>query len=177
VNPDARSSGRVPARFTCLVFEPPLTSPLDIRVKQLLGPAKLLWASPCSLVGLAFAAVTLLSGGKARWSAGALEVTYRERQVSCGELARKLPVRGIVFGHVILAVTDEELAIIGAHERVHVQQYERWGPLFFPAYVLSSVWQLIQGRSPYWHNGFEVQARALSTCAARPKVGAREKGR
>ena len=136
-------------------------------VKQLLRLAKLLWALPCTVVGFVFAGVALLAGGKATWSAGVLEVTYRERQVSCGRLARRLPFRGIVFGHVILAVTREELAIIGAHERVHVQQYERWGLLMFPAYGLSSLWQLIRGRSSYWNNYFEAQARALSDCAPR----------
>lgn len=121
-----------------------------------------LWASPCSAVGLALAVLALLAGGRARWSAGALEVTYRESEAQCGRLARKLPFRGIVFGHVILAVTRDELRQIGPHERVHVQQYERWGPLFFLAYGASSLWQLLRGRSAYWDNHFEVQARALS---------------
>jgi hypothetical protein len=48
------------------------------------------------------------------------------------------------------------------HERVHVQQYERWGPLFFFAYAASGIWQLLHGRSAYRDNHFEVQARALS---------------
>jgi hypothetical protein len=126
-----------------------------------------LWASPCSVVGLALAAFPLAAGGKAKWSQGALEVTYRQSNAHCGRFARALPFRGIVFGHVILAVTREELAVIGVHERVHVEQYERWGPLFFLAYGASSLWQLVGGRNPYWHNHFEVQAReraATSQC-------------
>ncbi len=121
---------------------------------------KHLWAAPCSAVGLALAAIALALGGRARVSEGALEVTYRDSPGHCGRLASKLPFRAIVFGHVILAVTREELQRIGPHERVHVEQYERWGPLFFAAYGLSSLWQLARGRSPYWHNHFEVQARA-----------------
>jgi hypothetical protein len=136
-------------------------------MKQLLGLAKLVWASPCTVVGIVFAGLPLLAGGTARWSAGALEVSYRERQASCGRLTRRLPFRAIVLGHVIVAVTREELAVIGPHERVHVQQYERWGPLFFMAYGLSSVWQLVRGRSPYRDNHFEVQARALSDGGSR----------
>jgi hypothetical protein len=124
-----------------------------------LTTAKLLWASPCSVVGVLLAAIPVALGGRAVWRRGALEVTYRQRLVGCGKLARSLPFRGIVFGHVILAVTDEELHRIGPHERVHVAQYERWGPLFFPAYGLSSLWQLLRGRSPYRSNHFEVQAR------------------
>jgi hypothetical protein len=113
------------------------------------------------VVGLAVAAIPLSLGGRARVSAGVLEVTYRERPDDCGRLASKLAFRAIVFGHVILAVTREELQRIGPHERVHVGQYERWGPLFFLAYGMSSLWQLLRGRSPYWHNHFEVQARKL----------------
>ena len=121
--------------------------------------AKLLWAAPCSAVGVLLAAIPLALGGKAAWRRGALEVTYRQGEAGCGKLARALPFRGIVFGHVILAITEEELLRIGPHERVHVQQYERWGPIFFLAYGLSSLWQLLRGRSPYWDNHFEIQAR------------------
>ena len=127
-----------------------------------LTASKLLWAMPCSAIGLGLAAFALVAGGKAKWSAGALEVTYRDSRASCGKLAQTLPFRGIVFGHVILAVTQEELATIGAHERVHVEQYERWGPFFLIAYVASSLWQLLRRRSPYWHNYFEIQARERS---------------
>ncbi len=123
---------------------------------------KFLWASPCSAIGIVLAGIALALGGRAKWSAGALEVTYRHSLASCGNLAGRLPFRGIVFGHVILAVTGEELRTIGPHERVHVEQYERWGPLFFLAYGASSLWQLINGRSAYWHNYFEVQARERS---------------
>lgn len=125
--------------------------------------ATLIWASPCSAIGLALASITVLAGGKAKWSSGALEVSFRDSLASCGARARTFPFRGIVFGHVILAVTREELLSIGPHERVHVAQYERWGPLFFLAYGASSLWQLALGRPPYWSNHFEVQARALST--------------
>ena len=104
----------------------------------------------------------LVLGGKATWSDGALEVTYRDSVSACGRFARRLPFRGIVFGHVILAVTAEELRYIGAHERVHVEQYGRWGPFFLPAYAASSLWQLLRGRDAYWHNHFEVDARRRS---------------
>lgn len=141
-------------------------------MKHWLEIVGLLWASPCSAVGLVLAAIPLLVGGQARWSSGALEVTYRESQAACGRFAREFPFRGIVFGHVILAVTREELRIIGPHERVHVQQYECWGPLFFLAYGASSIWQLVRGRSAYWDNHFEVQARARSAQTLRRERGA-----
>jgi len=130
--------------------------------------ARLLWAFPCTAVGLIAAIVLLALGGTASWTGGALEVTYRQHLASCGKLARHLAFRGIVFGHVILAVTDEELKRIGPHERVHVEQYECWGPLFFVAYPASSLWQLLRGRSPYWCNYFEVQARQRSETSGGP---------
>jgi hypothetical protein len=124
------------------------------------------------MVGLVLAALPLCLGGSARWSACALEVTYRPNQAGCGKLANWLPFRAIAFGHVIIAVTQQELAVLGPHERVHVEQYESWGPLFFLAYPAASVWQLLNGRDPYWHNYFEVQARHRSNEARSAHPGA-----
>lgn len=121
--------------------------------------AKLLWASPCSIVGLVPSVLVILLGGKARRKDGALEVTFRKRVSNCGKAAKSLRFRGITFGHIIIAVTEEELERLRAHELVHVRQYERWGIFFFPAYLGSSIWQLLRGRKPYWDNHFEVQAR------------------
>jgi hypothetical protein len=73
---------------------------------------------------------------------------------------------------VILAITEEELAVIGPHERVHVEQYERWGALFFLAYGASSLRQLVGGRNPYWHNHFEVQARERANPRQCPETAA-----
>ena len=129
---------------------------------------KVCWAAPCTAIGLLLACIPLALGGKARLHTGAIEVCYRERIADCGQVARTLPFRGIVFGHVILAVSNEELLRIGPHERVHVQQYERWGIAFFIAYPLSSVWQLLCGRHPYRDNHFEVEARMHSMVVTGP---------
>jgi hypothetical protein len=123
---------------------------------------KRLWALPCSAIGLLAALVPLGMGGRAQWHRGALEVIYRPCQADCGPRVHGLPFRAIVFGNVILAVSGEELQRLGPHERVHVAQYERWGPLFLLAYPASSLWQLLRGRDPYWDNAFEVQARKLA---------------
>jgi hypothetical protein len=122
---------------------------------------KLLWALPCTAIGLLIALLPLAKGGRARWSAGAFEVVYRSRAEDCGPRIRALPFRAIVFGHVILSVSAEELQRIGPHERVHVAQYERWGVFFLLAYPASSLWQWLRGRNPYRDNVFEVQARRL----------------
>ena len=47
-----------------------------------------------------------------------------------------------------------------AHERVHVRQCERWGPLFVPAYLGVSLWLMARGRDAYRDNPFEVEAYA-----------------
>ncbi|HEY8102435.1 MAG TPA: signal peptide prediction [Burkholderiaceae bacterium] len=125
--------------------------------------AKLLWASPCSLVGLIFGAIVLLCGGSVGRSSGTLEITFRTSQAPGRTLARWLPFRAITLGHVIIAITRQELDLLRAHERVHVHQYERWGIFFFVAYAASSAWQLISGRNAYWDNYFEVEARLRST--------------
>ena len=118
----------------------------------------LLWALPCSLVGLVLALPLFMAKGRARVVDGIFEVVLRP---SGGAFAW-LRFRCITFGHVILAVDGQELARVRAHEQVHVRQYERWGLLFFVLYAGSSLWQLLRGRSPYWHNHFEVQARERS---------------
>jgi hypothetical protein len=111
------------------------------------------------MIGLLFTLMLLALGGRAKWASGALEVAYRPRLAQCGRRAQRLPFRAIVFGHVILAVTQEELRDLGPHERVHVAQCERWGALFLLAYPAASLWQWLRGRDPYWDNPFEVEAR------------------
>lgn len=67
-------------------------------------------------------------------------------------------VSAITFGHTILGRDAEVLAACREHEWVHVRQYQRWGPLFGPAYILSSVCAFLQGKRPYRDNHFEREA-------------------
>jgi hypothetical protein len=48
------------------------------------------------------------------------------------------------------------------HELVHVRQYERWGPLFVPAYLASSAIIWLRGGDPYRDNPFEREAYAVA---------------
>jgi hypothetical protein len=132
------------------------------KIQSILQIAKLAWASPCSVVGLLFAVVVILLGGRAIRSSTTLEVTFRDSQAPRSRLMRLLPFRAITLGHVIIAITRQELEHLRDHERIHVHQYERWGIFFFVAYVASSGWQLLRGRRAYWDNCFEVEARLLS---------------
>lgn len=122
--------------------------------------ASMLWPSLYSLLGLSFGAAICACGGRMRREGRTLEFTWRASALRFGPRVRRFPFRAITLGHVILAFSQDELAGLRAHEHVHVRQYERWGPLFAPAYFASSAWQWLRGRDPYWDNPFEKQARA-----------------
>jgi len=73
-----------------------------------------------------------------------------------------LRLSAVTLGHVVLGASGPRLDALRAHERVHVRQYERWGPLFLPAYALSSLGQVVHGGHWYRDNDFERQARDLA---------------
>ncbi|MGD0463307.1 MAG: hypothetical protein ABSB74_12555 [Tepidisphaeraceae bacterium] len=124
-----------------------------------------LWAFPVTALGLLVAAIAVLSGGEARVVDGVLEVCggatdfYLRRIVG---LVMRGGASAMTLGHVVLARNSELLLITRAHERVHVRQCERWGPLFIPAYLFASLWAWVTGRRPYKDNFFERQAFQLA---------------
>jgi hypothetical protein len=123
-----------------------------------------LWAAPCTAVGLLVAAsATVLL--RSRWQVvdGVIEVAlFRHSSVRPRPRRGALPFVAITVGHVILGLDAPTLTRWRVHEQVHVRQYERWGVLFFLAYPLASLWQLVRGRRAYLDNPFEVQAREQS---------------
>jgi len=121
-----------------------------------------LWAVPYTLVGLLLGGVAVLLGATLRRHHGVIEVYGGRAGAAIAQLPRALGFSAMTLGHVILAVDRSALAQLRRHEHVHVRQYERWGPLFLPAYLLSSVLQLLRGRNPYRENHFERQAYALA---------------
>ena len=84
-------------------------------------------------------------------------------------LERAVPGKGgadaLTLGHVILGQTAESLRRNRDHERVHVRQCERWGPLFLPAYLAAGLWAAARGRDSWADNPFE--RAALEPPAAR----------
>jgi hypothetical protein len=117
-----------------------------------------LWAGPNSLVGLAGAATARTR--PVRWR-GVLLI-----ENSRSGLARFLAWRGfgaITLGHVIIAgeLLDDHLL---AHELAHVRQHERWGPLFYPAYLLASV--AGYRRNPFEHAAERAALRVLAAGGA-----------
>lgn len=118
--------------------------------------ARWLWASPNTLIGLALGLLLLPFGARLRIVDGVIEIAARRAPPR-----RRWPFTAITFGHVVLGSNAGELQRLRAHERVHVRQCERWGPLFLPAYLLAGAWQWVCGRDAYWDNPFEVEARRL----------------
>jgi hypothetical protein len=64
----------------------------------------------------------------------------------------------MTLGHVVIARDRSLLDRTREHERVHVRQYERWGPLFIPAYLTLSLLMRLRGRRAYEDNPFEREA-------------------
>ena len=113
---------------------------------------RVLWAAPWSVFG------------------ALLGLTFRSRRMHRGVVLcegaswpRRVGwrYRAITFGHVVLCV-DEIDDLTFAHELAHVRQYERWGPLFVPAYLFASLAARLRGNNAYRDNHFEVAAREVT---------------
>lgn len=123
-------------------------------------PLLYLWASPASLLGLLPLPLVLLQGGKVQCVRGVAEIH--------GGIVTKLLTRGMpwmrfgasamTLGHVVWGQDARCLERSRDHEHVHVRQYERWGPLFIPAYLVASLIAWRRGLDPYMDNPFEVEA-------------------
>ncbi len=118
----------------------------------------ILWASPYTLLGLGIGLVGLCSGGRGRVRGGVIEFYGG----AVKRFVKLLPggqfTLAITFGHTILGQTAAALDVAREHERVHVRQYERWGPLMGPAYLGCSLVLWLMGRRPYRDNPFEREA-------------------
>lgn len=130
---------------------------------------RLVWAGPATVCGLMLASLALWRGRIAVVD-GVLEV---HGPAIAWMLSHVVPLRGgaasITFGHVVIGRDAACLACTRAHERVHVRQYERWGPAFIPAYVIAGLSAAVRGRHPYFANPFEIEAfRAEVRRASQP---------
>jgi hypothetical protein len=116
-----------------------------------------LWALPVTLLGLLLAALLGLSAGlRWQWRAGVLELLPRREP----RWLRRLNIDAIALGELVIARNAALMQSLRSHERVHVAQARRWGPLFLLAYPLASLICWLRGQQPYWDNRFEREARA-----------------
>ncbi len=117
-----------------------------------------LWASPATFLGLVVAGA-LLRHGRLTVVDGVVEA---HSPMLYSALTRSTLLAGgvdaMTLGHVVIGRSARALEITRAHERVHVRQYERWGPLFLPAYFLAGAYALARGGHPYFDNPFEREA-------------------
>jgi hypothetical protein len=121
---------------------------------------KYAWAAPTTAVGLLFLLLAPIGGRIGTQVVdGVLElhgglVTFFLQHGTLLEHG----ANAMTLGHVVLGRDLYALEWTRDHERVHVRQCERWGPLFLPAYVLASVFLWLRGREFYRENPFEREA-------------------
>jgi len=116
------------------------------------------WPAPYTCVGLAMGMVVIALGGAGRLRGGILEF-------SGGALGQwigrgRIPFGAITVGHAVLGLDQALLDGVRSHEHVHVRQYERWGLLFVPAYLMASALAWMCGGHFYQDNVFERDAFA-----------------
>ena len=117
------------------------------------------WVLPVSCIGIVLLPFIILSGGAVVIVAGVIEA---EGAIASFLLSR-LHIDAIAIGHVIFGRNRDSLIRCRNHERVHVRQYERWGPLFPVLYLLSSAAAMVRGLHPYRDNRFEKEAFRVSS--------------
>jgi hypothetical protein len=122
-----------------------------------------LWAAPYTLLGASIGGLGLLTGGRLQTHSGVIEFHG-------GAAARFLDllplphVSALTLGHTVIGRDRAALEATRAHERVHVEQFERWGLLMGPAYIGCSVVLWLQGRDFYRDNPFEREAYDRADC-------------
>ena len=139
-------------------------------IRRIFSVARYVWASPATSVGMLLSLIAFAVGAKGRVVEGAIEVAGGRIDRCLLVLPRYCRFGAITFGHVIIGVDHETLSQHRLHEHVHIRQYERWGVLFFPLYLWSSLLQIARGRDPYLNNSFEREAFAKSACSERVLV-------
>ena len=126
-------------------------------------PLCYLWAAPNTAVGACILPLTLVPGSSVRVVEGVLEIAG---PAIAWLLRWCVPLDGgaaaITLGHIVAGCDLASLRATRAHERVHVRQCERWGPVFIPAYLCASVLATLAGSGAYEGNYFEQQARGVS---------------
>lgn len=118
-----------------------------------------LWALPTTLLGLLVVGITLVTGGQMALHTGVIEAHSGFASLI---LRRCTLLKGgasaMTLGHVVIARDALLLDLTRSHERVHVRQCERWGPLFLPAYLCCSAWIFFRRGNAYLDNPFEREA-------------------
>ncbi len=161
LNPDAPRRACDPSFVAPVSLLRKASSPEFMR--NMLVVVRYTWALPATAVGLLVSVLVLSAGATIRFVDGSIEVAGGRLLQIASLLPPSARFVAITFGHVIIGIDHAVLWRVRTHEHVHVQQYERWGVLFFPLYMASSLVQLFHGRNPYLNNCFEREAYARAT--------------
>lgn len=121
----------------------------------------MIWASPYSALGIVIGLIGVAAGGSVKRVDGVLE--FQGRFIAWALDLLPLPeAQAMTLGHTVIARHQQALDATRDHERVHVRQFERWGPLMGPAYLGWSATLWIRGKDAYRDNPFEQEAFAKS---------------
>lgn len=122
----------------------------------------IIWALPLTLAGLLMVIPIMLGGGRMR-----LVHSGTPALLVSGPVADYLldhhpfgAMCAMAIGHIVIEERKGLSQRILTHELAHVRQAALWGILFPFAYVAASGWAVLRGQDAYWHNVFEVAARA-----------------
>ncbi|HTG47241.1 MAG TPA: hypothetical protein VK646_06275 [Actinomycetota bacterium] len=91
------------------------------------------WTSPNTVLGLVAGALTFQ---RPRVHEGLLVFDREPRGLTAAML--RLDRAAMTVGFVVVSAEPVEGTLL-AHEREHVRQYCRWGPLFIPVYLLLAI--------------------------------------
>lgn len=128
----------------------------------LLTLARWLWASPWTLLGLMIGGAALLGKGGVQRRQGIVEFHGPAIAWVLSWPRRGMHFSAMTLGHVVVGRSVEALDTAREHELVHVRQYERWGPLFVPVYLICSLAIYFRGGDPYRDNPFEREAYRIA---------------
>ncbi|MFN0177459.1 MAG: hypothetical protein ACKVZ0_01580 [Gemmatimonadales bacterium] len=128
--------------------------------RRLIGYA---WASPWTLAGCLAIPLALATGGRVAVHTGVIEISGGLFGWLLPRIGPGAGIAAVTIGHCVLATDEPGLRGTRAHERVHVAQFERWGPLFPFLYTAASLEAWLRGTDYYLDNRYEVEARRLTS--------------
>ncbi len=141
-----------------------------------------LWAGPNTFIAVWWAVLHAIVGigftprnnqVRFRRVDGVLEVSngliaqHLRAMPTSGTVRKPAGAAALTLGHVVFGVDPAALDRTRRHERVHVSQYERWGPFFVPAYLFACAVAWRRGHHPYLDSRFEREAFAAEGHAVR----------
>jgi hypothetical protein len=125
-----------------------------------------LWVAPVTLPAAVLVVLARCTDSVLQLRDGVLEAAGGRLGWLLRVIYPPMSIAAITLGHVVLAQSLADLDATRAHERVHVRQYELWGPCFPLLYLAASVAAVARGGDAYLDNRFERKANCYSPFTA-----------